>query len=57
IALGTGVSRHDVATKLNEVVLTVGTIFRIDKVEPIDEETFTVELTTNDEILKGGHLV
>ncbi|CAF2096995.1 unnamed protein product [Rotaria magnacalcarata] len=57
IALGTGVSRHDVATELNEVLLAVGTIFRIDKVEPIDEETFTVELTTNDEILKGGHLV
>ncbi|CAF4363479.1 unnamed protein product [Rotaria socialis] len=57
IGLGTGVSRHDVATKLNEVILTVGTIFRVDKIEPIDDGTFTVELTTNDEILKSGHLV
>ncbi|CAF3367799.1 unnamed protein product [Rotaria socialis] len=57
IGLGTGASRHDVATKLNEVILTVGTIFRVDKIEPIDDGTFTVELTTNDEILKSGHLV
>jgi len=57
IVLGAGVSRVDVATKPNEVLLTVGTIFRVDKLEPIDEETFIAELTTNDEILKAGQLV
>ncbi|CAF3696116.1 unnamed protein product [Rotaria sp. Silwood1] len=57
IALGTDVSRHDVATKPNEVLLTAGTIFRVDKVEPIDEEAFTAELTSNDEILKAGQLI
>jgi len=57
INLGAGVSRRVVATKPNEVLLTIGTIFRIDKVEPIDEGTFTVKLTTNDDILKAGQLI
>ena len=57
IVLGTATSQSHVETKSNEVLLTVGTIFCIDKVESIDEQTFTVKLTINDEVLKAGELV
>ncbi|CAF4087886.1 unnamed protein product [Rotaria sp. Silwood2] len=57
IVLGTGLSICDVPTKPNEFILNVGIIFRIDKLESIDEETFAVKLTTNDEILKAGQLI
>ena len=57
IVLEAGISRYGVEIQPKEVLLTVGTIFRIDKVEPIDEEAFTVKLTTNDDILKAGELL
>ena len=51
------VARCEIASKPHEVLLTIGTVFRIDKLEQIDEETFTVELTTNADILKAGDLL
>jgi tetratricopeptide (TPR) repeat protein len=57
INLEAGVPRRVTAKKPNEIILTVGTVFCIKKVESIDEETFTVKLTTNDDILKGGQLI
>jgi tetratricopeptide (TPR) repeat protein len=54
IILGNGVSIHDIE---NEVLLTIGTIFRIDKVEEINQFTFNVKLTTNDQILKAGQVI
>ncbi|CAF0837152.1 unnamed protein product [Adineta steineri] len=54
IILGANVIRHDIS---NGILLTVGTIFRIDKIETIDEETFKVTLTTNEDILKAGELL
>jgi tetratricopeptide (TPR) repeat protein len=57
IVLETGASGCDVETKPNEFLLTVGTMFRIDKVESIDEETFTAKLTTNEDITKAGELL
>ena len=56
MGLSTGVVRGDVASKPHAVLLTVGTIFRIDKLESIDAETFIAKLTVNDEILKAGQL-
>lgn len=57
IDLGNGIARYDMETKSNEVLLTLGIIFRIDKLEQIDEETFTVQLTTNKDILQTGQLL
>ncbi|CAF1140860.1 unnamed protein product [Adineta ricciae] len=54
ILLGKGVS---FSNKSNEILLTMGTMFRIDKVESIDEQTFNVKLTSNDDILKAGLLM
>lgn len=57
INLDAGVSRQANAEKSNEILLTVGTVFRIDTIEPIDEETFTVKLMTSSDIQKGGQLI
>lgn len=57
ITLGTNVFVCDVPTKFNEVLLTFGTVFRIDKLEKIDDETFTVKLMTNTDILKSAELI
>ena len=57
LVLGTGVFRSDVASLPNEVLLTAGTIFRLDKLESINEETYTATLTANDETIRAGQLV
>jgi tetratricopeptide (TPR) repeat protein len=57
INLGAGISRQNVKIRSNEILLTVGTVFRIDKVEAIDEDTFTVKLTTNGDILKAAQMI
>ena len=57
INLEPGVPRCPISGKPNEILLTVGTVFRIDKVELIDEETFSVKLTTNSDIQKEGQLI
>lgn len=57
INLGAGTSRQNVKLIPNEILLTVGTVFRIDKVERIDDETFTVKITTNGDVLKASQLV
>lgn len=51
------VGRCEVTSQPHEVLLTIGTVFRIDKLEQIDEETFTVELTANADIRKVGDLL
>ncbi|UJR17090.1 hypothetical protein I4U23_003987 [Adineta vaga] len=57
ISLGSGIVRCNHPTKPDEILLTFGTLFRIDKIEPIDEDTFHVKLTTNNDILKAGELM
>ena len=57
INLDAGVPRQAIVEKSNEILLTVGTVFRIDTIEPIDEETFTVKLMTSSDIQKGGQLI
>ena len=57
ISLGAGTSRQNIKLRPNEILLTVGTVFRIDTVEPIDDDTFTVKITTNGDVLKAGQLV
>ena len=57
INLGAGIPRCAIAGKSNEILLTIGTVFHIDKVESIDEETFTVKLTTNADIQKAGQMI
>ena len=55
--LEAGIPRLALAGKPNEILLTTGTIFRIQKVESIDEEKFTVKLTTNADVLKEGQAI
>ncbi|CAF0880720.1 unnamed protein product [Adineta steineri] len=57
INLGAEISRFVVSTKSNEVLLTIGVIFRIEKLEAIDENTFRVQLTMNNEVLKAGQSI
>jgi tetratricopeptide (TPR) repeat protein len=57
IHLETGVPRLELPGKSNELLLTIGTIFHIDKVESIDDDTFHVKLTTSADIARAGQLI
>lgn len=57
IHLEGGVNRCSVPKKNDEVLLTFGTVFRVDQVEAVDEETFKVTLTTNGDTMKAGQLI
>jgi tetratricopeptide (TPR) repeat protein len=57
INLEAGVPRHTMAGFSNGILLTIGTVFRIDKIESIDEETFTVKLTSSNDIQKLGQSI
>ena len=57
INLSADVSRRVIDDKSGEVLLTIGTVFHIDKVEAVTEDTFIVKLTTNSDVLNAGRAI
>lgn len=57
INLEAGVPRCAATDFSSEILLTIGTVFHIDKIESIDEDTFTVKLTSSNDIQKRGQLI
>lgn len=48
---------NEIPNKPNEILLTIGTVFRLTKIEQINEETYAAYLIVNDDTLKAGQLV
>ncbi|CAF1463345.1 unnamed protein product [Adineta ricciae] len=57
IDLAAGIARYNDSSKPNEVLLTFGLIFRLEKIEAVDDETYNVKLTVDDKALKDGQQV
>ena len=57
INLSADISRRVIDDKSDEVLLTIGTVFRIDKVEAVTEDRFTVKLTTNGDVFNAARTI
>ncbi|UJR19896.1 hypothetical protein I4U23_023029 [Adineta vaga] len=57
IDLAANTPRHVISTKPNEILLTFGMVFHLETIEAINEETYSVKLTTSDKIHKAGQQI
>ena len=57
IVLDSNVFRHNIATRPNDVLLTIGTVFRLTKLEQINQEIYAAQLIANDESSKAAQLM
>ena len=49
--------QNDIPNRPDDILLTMGTVFRLTKIEQINEETYSAYLIVNDDTLKAGQLV